>query len=347
MLKGNKQMNSFIDYTKENFEYVGNDNQLITMTNAVIDEGRGKGTKIIHISNSCGLELVVLPDRCMDFYQLRYKGTNINWLSSPGIANPAYYNPNESEWLRSFFGGFMTTCGLLNIGNPSTYEDGSRMGLHGRIANIPAEGFCAEKKTVGGTLCAVLRGKMTETDAFGVNFTVTREIVVPFNKSEFYFTDTVQNNGFYKRPFVQLYHFNMGYPLLSPDSRIILDSEGVEPRNDYAAKFLDSWDKVLPPEDEFEEICCYHKVAKDENGRAEYGMENPCAHIGLRINYDADKLPNFMQWRMFRKGSYVMGLEPTNGRLNGFQETKEKGDLHFLEAGESVQHSFKIKLYNV
>ena len=38
----------------------------------------------------------------------------------------------------SFYAGLLTTCGLLNIGNPCT-DDGEELVLHVRISNIPFE----------------------------------------------------------------------------------------------------------------------------------------------------------------------------------------------------------------
>ena len=41
------------------------------------------------------------------------------------------------EWLYSFAGGLLTTCGLTHVGGPEEDEFGRR-GLHGRISNLPA-----------------------------------------------------------------------------------------------------------------------------------------------------------------------------------------------------------------
>ncbi len=51
---------------------------------------------------------------------------------------PAYYQPAESDWLKSFTAGFLTTCGLQAVGSPCT-DAGEEFPLHGSIANTPSE----------------------------------------------------------------------------------------------------------------------------------------------------------------------------------------------------------------
>lgn len=42
----------------------------------------------------------------------------MNYISPSGIIYPQYYNVEGKEWLRGFFVGQLTTCGLQNIGTP-------------------------------------------------------------------------------------------------------------------------------------------------------------------------------------------------------------------------------------
>lgn len=324
--------------------YIGDVQQLLTLQESKLCGGRQEGVRIVQVHNGADLQISVLPDRCMDFYQIRYKGKNLNYITPAGIVSPVYYDERGLEWLRSFAAGFLTTCGLQNIGGPDLYE-GKEHGLHGRIANTPAEGFSARYENQDGVPAAVLQGTMREAVLFGENFTLERKITVPYGKNEIVFSDTVTNRGFRRNHYMLLYHFNYGYPLLSEDTQLTLETEDVAPRNAHAAAHAESWQKVLPPQDDFEEMCYFHKVKKDEKGRARYSLYNPRENIGVELEYDGELLDNFCQWKMFGKGEYVMGLEPANTLLDGFDLAKEKGLLHYLEAGESVTLDFVIRFF--
>lgn len=62
----------------------------------------------------------------------------MSYMSPCGYVAPAYYVNTGSDWLKSFTAGFLTTCGLQNVGSPCI-DDGENLPLHGSIANTPAE----------------------------------------------------------------------------------------------------------------------------------------------------------------------------------------------------------------
>ena len=55
-------------------------------------------------------------------------GKPFSWISKTGITAPAYYEKDDKSWLRGFYGGLITTCGLKNIGG-SVGEQGLTAGL--------------------------------------------------------------------------------------------------------------------------------------------------------------------------------------------------------------------------
>ena len=61
----------------------------------------------------------------------------------------------------------------------------------------------------------------------------------------------------------------------------------------------------------------YTVLKKDENGMAEYTIFNEKRKIGVNVQFNADDLPYFVQWKMLSKGEYVMGLEPMNSDMYG------------------------------
>lgn len=77
---------------------------------------------------------------------------------------------------------------------------------------------------------------MRQARLFTEHLTLRREITVGYEQKGFSFVDTVENISYHTRPFMLLYHFNMGYPLVSEDSRLYLPVSNTRPRNAHAQK---------------------------------------------------------------------------------------------------------------
>ena len=92
---------------------IGNTAQIVGTRHYELTGGSSKGTKAIDVNTGSGLCFTIVPDRGMDISRASYKGVNLVFLTQNGEVNPAFYNPKDSEWLRSFFAGLLTTCGLI------------------------------------------------------------------------------------------------------------------------------------------------------------------------------------------------------------------------------------------
>ena len=335
------------EYTQK-LKYVGNKNQLFSVKNYIMTDGRANNMRAIDIFNGKGLFLTVLPDRCMDIYQLIYKDTNMSYITASGAVHPSYYDNRSMEFLRSFFAGFLTTCGLETICNPSE-DDGEELGLHGRIGNAPADNYCAkiiEENTESGEPEIIITGTMTQARLFGDKYSLAREIKIYTNENKFEICDIVKNTGFKKSPHMILYHLNYGYPFL--DENIEINIPAIEnetlPVDDYAAKDLDKWDKFNTPQHGIDEQCYYHKLKTDENGWAKYSLYNPGLKKGVSVKYDAKTLDYFLEWKTPGEGDYVLGLEPANCRGGGRKKNREDGRLKFLGPMEEVKYHLIVNL---
>ena len=138
-----------------------------------------------------------------------------------------------------------------------------------------------------------------------------------------------------------LYHMNMGYPLLSERSVVDISSTEVKPRNEHAAKDLDTWAKMLPPTPGFEEQCYYHSF--DREGHA--SIYNPDVRKGLTIKFDTAQLDHFTQWKMMGVHDYVLGLEPGNCTPDGRDVMRRQGKLKYLKPGERKTYQVSIALF--
>lgn len=330
---------------EDRMPYVGNTDQLISVQEGRLIGGRADGVRTVHISNGAGLDAVVLPDRCMDFYQLRVKGSNVNYISPAGVVAPQYYNDRGDLFLRSFSVGFLTTCGLQNIGSPCS-ENGREYGLHGRLSNTPAQQFSCRTVVRDGNLAAVLSGEMNEAVLFGENLSFRRTITFPYGENRFYIEDTLVNRGYKKTPFLLLYHFNFGYPMLDPDTELTLDSMHVEPRTQHAADYLKTWNRIEEPQDNFDEMCYYHTLKTDVQGRSSYSVYQPKLDLGVRVQFDGEKLDHFCEWKMFGKGEYVLGLEPMNSLLEGRASGLKENQVKFIDAGGSITYCAEVSFYS-
>ena len=320
--------------------YIGHDSQLYGVEELRLIGGKGDGMRLYQIHNGKGLDLTVSPDRNGDITRLRYKGMNMSYLSPSGYVAPAYYDSLGTNWLSSFTAGFLTTCGLNNVGTPNT-DQGEVLPLHGSIANLPADySYWAIEERENGTYLVVHSETKDET-LFGRKLRLTREIKVSTDKNEFCIRDTIVNTGDKIEPYEILYHMNMGYPLLDEDSVIEIPSAKVLPRNEHAATELTKWMHMQRPTAGYEECCYYHKFA-DKEGRAK--IYQPKLGISLEICFDAEKLDGFVEWKMMGIRDYVLGLECGNCYPDGRDVMRKVGMLKFLSPGESQEYEVRICL---
>lgn len=326
---------------QERLEYVGDSDQLMSLREAVLTGGFQKGVQVIEVANGGNLSATVLPGRCMDIYQVRYKGKNMNYIAPCGIVAPEYYDAQGMGWLRSFFVGMLTTCGLQNLGNPGN-KDGEELGLHGRIANAPAEYVKCVRGVNGENPVITLEGTMREARIFGENLTLHRKLEFEYENDSILLTDTVTNHGFGNRQFVYALHLNYGYPLLEEGTKLIFDSLETKPREANAARYADTCRRTEAPQYPYPERCYFHKLRKDKYGMAQYIVFNEKRGIGVNIRYDGNDLPFFCQWKMLGKGEYVMGMEPMNAFLDGPKVDQEGCQAPILKPGESKVYKVRM-----
>lgn len=322
-------------------EYIGEFDQLMTLKESVLSGGFQDGVRAVEVANGGNLSALLLPGRCMDIYQVRYRGKNMNYLAPCGIRASAYYDARGTQWLRGFFVGMLTTCGLQHFGNPRVM-DGEELGLHGRIANTPAENVRYERKFEGGRPEITLEGTMREGRIFGENLTLHRKYTFVYEDDSIDIADTITNQGFGARQFVYAYHLNYGYPLLEEGTELHLDSLEVTPREENAARYLDTWRQIEAPQYPYPERCYFHKLKRDARGNCRYLLFNRKRNIGAQVEYNGDDLPFFCEWKMLGKGEYVMGLEPMNVFLDGPKVGEEGCAAPVLEHGESKTYHIKI-----
>lgn len=314
-------------------EYIGHSAQLFEVKQYTLTDGRANGTRAISVWNGAGLTYTLLPDRCLDIADVRFNGNNMSYLTPSGIVNPMYFEADGINWLRSFAGGFLTTCGLENIGST---DDTPGLTMHGRIGNMPCDNVCCDLAPDG--MSATIFGTAKEATLFGCKLTLRRTYECAYGEDKITFTDVITNNGFERIPVSALYHMNLGYPLLSEKAKLVIPSVEVTPRNEHAANHVTDWNKLVPPQHGFEEMCYYHKLSENC-----YGIDNPAIGVSMRISFESNGLlDRLIQWRMLGECEYVMGLEASSCTLEGRKDAIANGSQKYLEPGQSFTNRFTI-----
>ncbi len=320
-------------------EYIGHPLQLGGVEEVVLAHGKGKGMTLLQIRNGKGLEMTLSPDRCMDIARLTLKGDNIGYFAPCGYVAPQYYDKEGSGFLKSFTAGFLTTCGLSAVGSPCT-DMGEPLPLHGNIANTPCEQF--HYYETEDAICVV--GSIRDASLFGTSYLLTRTYTVSKTENTFEISDTVRNIGGTVAPCMILYHINIGYPMLSENSRVCIPHDGITPRNRHAKDHITTARRMERPQKDYEERCYYYDV-KAEGGNATVGIYNPDINKGLTISYCKEKLGFFTEWKMMGAHEYVLGLEPGNCTPDGRDVMRKNGTLIELNSGEEYTSGVKIKLF--
>ena len=312
--------------------YIGHPGQLVRLRRVTLDEGRARGTQIIEVSTAGGLALDILPDTGLDIGQCSFRGMNMSWMSKNGYDSPAAEHW-ENEFVNTFPGGLLYTCGLRSAG-PANRDGDEWHPLHGRYHSLPAEHVCAEIQ--GDEI--VIRGTVRETALFAHVLENRRTIRIPAFGASVTVEDTITNLTPRDEEFMQIYHCNFGYPLLSEQARLILpeDRETI-PRTEFARGGLGHECEFVPPVPGEEERVFFQKMRNDF--RAE--VINPALHVHMTMTWSGH-LPILSQWRSMASGDYVLGLEPTNCYIMGRHDEREHGTLPVLHAFETETHTVSI-----
>lgn len=317
-----------------NNKYIGHSSQISGVEEHRIIGGKGDGMRIFEVRNGLGLEFTVSADRAADISRLLFKGDNYGYFSPCGYVAPAYYDDKGMGFLKSFTVGFLTTCGLTAVGSPCS-DDGQDLPLHGTIGNTPAEHiyYIEDDEKI------VINASINQMGIFADKLMMYRKITCSKLMNRIVIEDCIENMGDKTTPLMILYHMNIGYPLLSEKAELYVPSSKVTARNERAAEDLDTWNKIIEPQECFEEQCYYHKF-NSETGVA--GIYNSDIEKGLCITFDTKSLNYMTQWKMMGVKDYVLGLEPGNCHPDGRDVMRKDNTLKFIEPGE--KKTFKVEV---
>ncbi len=321
-------------------ERVGDIAQICDARLMSFQDGRAEGVKTVEVTTGSGLSFTLVPSRNLDISRASFNGMSLAWQSAVGESSPAFYQPEGMEWLKNFFGGLLTTCGISYSSHPCE-DEGESLGLHGRIANVPAQDLAIRKSWDGDDYRISVTGTMREVSVFGHNLVLERTVETSLGAKSLKITDLISNAGFRPSPVMMLYHINPGWPVMSEDSRLYASVSSSSYFDERAEKEADQWDRFSAPEADYAERCYLHSMRPGKDGIVKLCLVNEKLNIGVFEKYPAAEFPYFVQWKMMGRGEYVVGLEP--GNITGNRAAmREDGSLEILEPGATRRFSIEL-----
>lgn len=325
-------------------DLVGDMSQVAHARRAETMEGIERGADLIEVFNASGLCFSVVPGRALDIASAHYKGMSLCFRGSVGDVGPAFYEPQGYGWMRGFFGGLTTTCGMTFTGHPEVdpEEENEELGLHGRLAYLPAKSVVAESGWEGEEYVTRIRGRMREAVVFGTNLELRREIVSVLGEKCIRIHDTIENQSVDPSPLMFVYHTNPGFPVLDGGTRLLVNSElTTEWRADEVVG-PEVYTVAQPPQPQVADAVFVHRVVGDADGNAHVGLINDGLGLGLYWKFPVAQMPLLNQWQHFHRGTYVTGVEPGNVSMLGRAWNRKHGYLQHIQPGEVREFHLEI-----
>lgn len=313
---------------------VGDVSQVAGIRLVELADGRARGMRAAEVFTGSGFRFQVLVDRGLDIGAAEHAGRPLAWIH-PALAAPSFHERQGLGWLRTFGGGLVTTCGLDHFGSPD--PEGEGYGLHGRASHLPAESLRVRQEWRGDDYVLEIEGETRQARLFGENLRLQRRLSTRLGACSLLLEDRVTNEGFRPTSLALLYHCNLGFPVVSPDSELVARSRSVRARDAAAQGGLEEHRRFRPPQKGFAEQVYFHEPHADGEGQAAAAVVNRALGFGAFVRWRTAELPVLAHWKMTGEGEYVCGLEPSTHVMTPTRrEQRENGAMRELDPGESV-----------
>ncbi|MCA6380967.1 MAG: aldose 1-epimerase family protein [Cytophagales bacterium] len=329
---------------------ISNPLQLGGIETSTLDNGSGRGTRIAWFNTGGGLRFKIVIDRAMDIADAFYNNYSLAWLGHLGVTAPQPFSNQGIDWLKTFGGGLLTTCGLDHVGGPEEDEFGRR-GLHGEISNIPAEiESIIQPDPLAGKLEMSITGIIRQTRIFGSCFELRRKISGTLGDPKVSIHDEVINRGNTAIPYMVLYHINFGWPLVDEGTKILWEGAWTSREGELRSKvFKQGNDFRLCPapiqdhNGDGEEAAFISPVA-DKEGNCVCGLYNSKIQLALGLRFNKDQLPWLINWQHWGINEYVTALEPATNPPIGQSMARKQNQLIFIAPGEKRQVNLQLEV---
>jgi len=315
-----------------------------------LHDGAGRGVRALCFNTGGGLRYRVLVDRGLDIDQAFFHQHSLAFLTHKGVSPPMHGLDRHLDWLASFPGGLLTSCGPFNVGPPGQ-DGGQELPLHGVHSGTPAEiESIVQPDPRSGKLEMSVTGVLRYGSLFGPCVTLRRTITSRLGKNSIDFVDEFFNAGNLPAPHAWLLHINFGYPLVDAGAEFCYDSPTVEPTDTDLSRLRFkpgvNYKRVPDPTEAYrggnESVAYLQPRPTDRQGNTTVGIVNRKLALGAAIHYNTREFPRCVNWQHWGPGEYVTALEPVNGSVAGRWKDRESGILDQLEVGERKTYRFRI-----
>ena len=314
-----------------------------------LGDGLGRGVRVLEFRTGSGFSFDVLVDRSFDVGRCELGGLPLSWQSAAGVVGPWYYEPGEWGWFRAWGGGMLVTCGLdhtlvpgrdsaAHFNQPHVLE-AVEYGLHGRVGGLPARLLGYGEAWDGDECVLWAEGEVLQSAVFGESLALRRRIEARVGESRFTIRDEVENVGHTRCTHMFLYHCNAGFPVVDEGSELLVPSRSTV--TDYGVP-VEGYQRMSAPVRDATEACFEHEVIAEPGGTVPAGLVNRTLGLGVYQVFRIDQLPRHTVWRMLGEGTYAVGLEPSTIRDAGRFDARDRGELQWLEPGETRRYDLEI-----
>jgi hypothetical protein len=333
---------------RELMRRVGRLEQVAGVRLVELGDGIERGIRALEFRTGTGFSFDVLVDRSMDVGRCELNGRSLTWLSHTGVVGPWYAEPMGLGWFRTWGGGMLVTCGLDHtllggVDDASNFHQLVRpteeYGLHGRIGMLPARLTGYGERWEGDDCVLWAEGVVRQGAVYAEALELRRRIEARVGESRFTVHDEVTNVGFDPTSHMYLYHVNVGWPVVDAGSEYLMPAPDGVPVAEYPPH---DYRTITGPAQGFPEECYEHDTIPEADGRVPVAVVNRSAGLGAYQLYRKDQFPFHTMWRMLGEATYGVAMEPTTNRDAGRFDAKERGELGYLQPGESRKYELEV-----
>jgi hypothetical protein len=270
---------------------VGDLRQIASVRRIVLDDGPERGVRALSFSTGGGLDFWVLSDRSLDIGPLWCNGSQIGWQHPTGFVSPGNFDRYDGAGygLERALSGFLVTCGLDTIRKPT---DG--LPQHGHLPVTPARMTGYGEDWDAPEPYLFCEGTVTIASLKGSSLRLHRRIEAPIGRKSFSISDKIENLGPEPVPIALLYHFNIGFPAVTQETKLALNDVDVIRVSGCS-------------EPEF--VC-----VPTENEDALVSLSGGA--VDVEIRYPGTKLPWLQAWSDPRPRRNILAVEPATSERN-------------------------------
>jgi len=211
---------------------------------------------------------------------------------------------------------------------------------------MEAEQVSVSEDWVEGKYVMEVSGKMREAQLHGENISLRRNISAVMGEKCFHLRDVIKNEGAYDHDLMLLYHVNIGYPLISKNSRFVCKTIKSTIMGEKTEISPSEYGACHEPVKRIEQKCYSHDTKADSQGFVRAAVINDELGIGLGVCYRKEQLPQLTQWKTLSTGEYVIGIEPGTCSPVNRNWAAENGQSCILESLQTKEVEILFQILN-